>query len=267
MQVCVRGVPARKGGVFGLFPGVLLLLLLFTGSGCLVRYGHYPPRAAAYSPQPLIAVPQKMVYFPQNYIPDTTAVESAPLAPVLLRIQTAQPVVFLGIDDGWVQSPEALHWLTTQKLPFTLFLTDDAIKGNYAYFKQLQAAGMTIQDHTIAHPQLSKLTDEQQKAEICGGADKMEGAFGKRPTLFRPPYGDYNAATRRIVSECGMKAVILWHAKVNGGSMQFQGVDRLMNGDIVLMHFRPEFMKDMSAFMAEADKQKLTVSKLEDWVR
>jgi len=173
----------------------------------------------------------------------------------------------LGIDDGWTKSPEAQSWLLQHKLPFTLFLENDAVKDNYDYFKPLQQAGMTIEDHTLTHPNLAKLSFDQQKAEICGAADTYQNVFGRRPTLLRPPEGGFNAATQQAAATCGLKAVIMWHAKANGGSMQFQdGNTHLSPGDIVLMHFRPEFLQDMDAFMKQVQQDHLQIARLEDYL-
>jgi hypothetical protein len=188
--------------------------------------------------------------------------------PVLTRIPTDKPVIFLGIDDGLVKSPEAKNWLLSHKLPFTLFLEDDLVKNDLDYFRDLQNAGMTIQDHTITHADLATLNLEEQKAEICGAADSFQIAFGARPTLFRPPYGSLNDTTKQAATECGIKAIVVWHAKANGGSIQFQdGNTHFLPGDIVLMHFRNEFLQDMQAFEDQVVKDHLQVGRLEDWIQ
>ncbi len=187
-------------------------------------------------------------------------------APVVHKVPTTEPVVFLGIDDGWTKSPETQSWLLDHRLPFTLFLTDAAIKNNYEYFGRLQAAGLTIEDHTLTHPNLTKLSLEQQKTEICGTADIYQTVFGSRPTLFRPPYGAYNEATLQAAAACGMKAIVLWRAIVKSGVVQFQNGTALEPGDIVLMHVRPEFIQDIQAFMNQVAKDHLQVGRLEDWL-
>jgi peptidoglycan/xylan/chitin deacetylase (PgdA/CDA1 family) len=188
--------------------------------------------------------------------------------PVLTRIPTDKPVIFLGIDDGLIKSPQAKDWLLKHNLPFTLFLEDDLVKNDLDYFRDLQNAGMTIQDHTITHADLTTLNLDQQKSEICGAADNFQSAFGSRPTLFRPPYGSFNDATKQAATECGMKAIVVWHAKANGGSIQFQdGNTHFLPGDIVLMHFRNEFLQDMKAFEDQVTKDHLQVGRLEDWIQ
>lgn len=189
-----------------------------------------------------------------------------PDVPVLSKLPVNEPIVFVGIDDGWIQTPEALNWLTRHHLPFSLFLSDDGINNNYQYFRVLQAAGMAIQNHTLSHPKLTKLNLDQQKAEICGAADTYEKVFGHRPTLFRPPYGLFNDLTRQAVAECGMKAIIMWHASVDRGAMYFQEGTHLLPGDIVLFHFRHEFMNDMQVLIDQLERDQLKIGRLEDWL-
>ena len=116
----------------------------------------------------------------------TQPVASSPaLAPILTKIPTTEPVVFLGIDDGWFKLPEVKDWLTEHQLPFTLFLVNDGIKDNYDYFRQLQSAGMTIQNHTLTHPDLNKLTI----GRTTGRAPPPSLFFGGPLPSFPPPYG------------------------------------------------------------------------------
>lgn len=187
--------------------------------------------------------------------------------PAISRISTSDPVIFIGIDDGWTKSPEASQWLKRHKLPVSLFLTDDSIEGKYAYFSALQSNGINIQNHTLHHPHLTTLNYEQQKQEICATSDFYARQFGRRPTLFRPPYGEYDSNTKRAVAACGMRAIILWHAKADGGTIQFQtDSNHLQAGDILLMHFRPKFVQDIESILAAASQQNLVVADLEDYI-
>jgi len=193
-------------------------------------------------------------------------IQPAPIQ-VFSKIPTNDPVVFLTIDDGVTHDRQILDWLTMRHLPFSLFLDDAAIRDNYAYFRHLQTFGMLIEDHTLTHPKLTQLNQSQQQAEICGAADTYSKVFARRPTLFRPPYGLMNAATLQAAAACGMHAVVMWHATVDGGAMHFQGTNHLEPGDIVLMHFKPDFTADMQAFSAQAQKDHLQIARLEDWLK
>ncbi len=190
-------------------------------------------------------------------------------AQIVSRIPTTQPVVFVGIDDGWVQTQENLDWLTSRHLPFSLFLTNNGIKNNYTYFDKLRSAGMEVQNHTISHADLTKLDYKHQKHEICATSKIYAKVYGHSPTLFRPPYGAYNEDTRKAAADCGLKAIVLWRVVIGAdktGDEQFQSKNHLQPGDIVLIHFKKDMLKDMRAFAEDAAKNHLQVGRLEDWI-
>ena len=187
------------------------------------------------------------------------------LAPVYYRINTKQPVVFLGIDDGIVKNVKAVAYMKHNNIKASLFLTLQYIKDKPEYFREIQNLGSVVEDHTIDHKDLTKLSYYDQKKEICGNADAIEILYGRRPTLFRPPYGTFNEETRRAAADCGMKAIIHWHAKANNGSMQYQNGNKLLPGDIILLHFRPLMVEDLTAFNKAAQSAGLHIVLLEDW--
>ena len=188
-------------------------------------------------------------------------------APVVRRIDTTKPYVFITIDDGAVQDPHALQLIKDSGARPTLFLNERYVKGHEDYFRQLQDQdNLVIGNHTVNHPNLAKMPYAAQKKEICDDSDAFAKAFGKRPTLFRPPFGNYNADTQRAAADCGLKAVILWTAAVNDGVVQFQGGNKLKPGDIVLMHFRKTFVQDFTGFIKRAKQDGLTPVPLPDFL-
>jgi peptidoglycan/xylan/chitin deacetylase (PgdA/CDA1 family) len=189
-------------------------------------------------------------------------------APVIRHIDTGgKPYVFITIDDGAVRDPQALELIKNSGARPTLFLNDRYVKGHEDYFKQLQDKDdLVIGNHTVNHPDLAKMSYAAQKKEICDDSDAFVKAFGQRPTLFRPPFGNFNADTQRAAADCGLKALVLWTAAVNDGVVQFQGGTKLKAGDIVLMHFRKTFGQDFTAFINRAKKDGLTPVPLPDWL-
>lgn len=192
----------------------------------------------------------------------------SPTTPIFNRLPINEPVVFLGIDDGWFQSPENLHWLKSHHLPFTLFVVDSQIRDNYGYFRQLQNAGMSIEDHSVSHPDFTKLDLATQQDQICSAADSFGRVFGQRPSFFRPPYGNYNVLTQQAAAACGIKAIITWRATLFGGNIQFQNPEtRLRPGDIILAHFQTDLIANMAALNTELQRDHLQIGRLEDWLR
>lgn len=243
------------------------ILLLVAGLlGSAVSFQHFDlPNwgAGSVSLQPQATAPvMPAVVKPDYQIPPV----ANGLAPVVANIPTKQPVVFLTIDDGLHKDAKQLKMLQLHHIKASLFLDNEAIKDNPKFFRPFLKAGLPIESHTLTHPHLPDLTYDQQKEEICGQADMEARAYGRRPILFRPPYGEYNTDTQRATADCGMKAVVVWVAKANGGSMQYQVGESLQPGDIVLMHFRPEFQSDMQAFIDAQNAAGLHTELLENWL-
>lgn len=184
------------------------------------------------------------------------------LAPVVRRVATSKPYVFLTIDDGEVRDPLAPA-LMKGTHP-TLFLNTKHVRADPAYFRAIPAAHGS---HTVTHPDLRGWRYSAQHREICGDADAAEKTFGTRPTLFRPPYGFYDDTTLRVAADCGMKAVVMWSASITDGVVHVEDGDRLRPGDIVLMHFTKTFAADYRAFVRQVLADGLTAMPLTDFLR
>ncbi|MFB6629431.1 polysaccharide deacetylase family protein [Streptomyces sp. NPDC056362] len=194
--------------------------------------------------------------------------------PVISEIPTREKIVFLTIDDGAEKDPGFVRMMKDLKVPFTMFLTDASIRADYPYFAPLIAQGHGLANHTLTHPNLPTLGAEAQRREICGQQTRLKERYGITPRLFRPPYGNWNEATRAAAGECGVDAIVLWRESMQIKNMQYQRGDRkLRPGDIILAHFRgPSELKgrtmtEMTAtLLRRVQEQGFTVARLEDYV-
>jgi peptidoglycan/xylan/chitin deacetylase (PgdA/CDA1 family) len=187
------------------------------------------------------------------------------LAPVIYRVATTQPVVFLTIDDGWVRDPQVIVFIQDHHLPVTIFLIAAASREGPPYFQALQTAGASIEDHTLTHPRLPTLGLAAQEHQICGAADDDARTYGTRPTLMRPPYGLENRVTQRAAAVCQMKAVVEWSAVMSNGRLTALG-GHLQPGYIIILHFRPTLLTDLEAAVAAIEAARLTVGRLESYL-
>ncbi|MBZ6256490.1 polysaccharide deacetylase family protein [Streptomyces olivaceus] len=199
--------------------------------------------------------------------------EADGLPPVFTTVPTKEKVVFLTIDDGAEKDPAFLKMMSELKIPYTVFLTDEEIKDDYGYFKKMQARGVTLNNHTLSHPYLPALSYKEQKREICGMQDVMEKHYGKRPVLFRPPFGNYNGDTLRAAKSCGIKYAPIWSEEVYVDHWEYREWDQdLHPGDIVLTHFRGTddwdgSMTDMvRRFLDRITADGYAVARLEDYL-
>jgi len=204
------------------------------------------------------------------FVPDYTLPSAVNgMAPVIAKIPTTQPIVFLTIDDGAYKAPAVVTALKQHQLKATLFLARSFIANDPGFFAHITDQGSLIENHTLSHD--LKMTKDmnytQQKAEICGMADYEQTTYGRRPMYYRPPGGAYTDVMRKAAYDCGMKAVVTWMETINNGALQYQIGDKLRPGDIVLMHFRPTFVKDVQAFVDAAKTAGLHAELLENAIK
>ena len=200
--------------------------------------------------------------------PTPTPVDLPPTgsAPVYSRIPTTNKVIFLGIDDGIVRDPAVADLLKQANIPFTMFLVQGEADAGVDYFRQLQQYGGVVEAHTINHPDLTKVSAGQLQTEVCGTLDDFQTQFGRRPTLFRPPYGSYNANVQAVAASCGFKAVVMWKGSTNDGRFDLQDGTQLTPGDIVLMHFRTDLLVDLQKVFEVCKQQGFAIASLEDYL-
>ncbi|QQS21520.1 polysaccharide deacetylase family protein [Candidatus Saccharibacteria bacterium] len=189
------------------------------------------------------------------------------VAPIISRLDTKLPVVFLTIDDGASKGEDYLLYMRQRHLIASLFLADAFIAGHYDYYKPYVEAGFIIENHTVSHDlRLFRAQGSYVWNEICGMSTIIEREYGKRPQLYRAPGGASSPLMQSLAADCGMRAVVSWRAKVDGGAVQYQEGSSLKPGDIVIMHFRPDFKADIDAFVTAMQASGLHTERLEDWL-
>ncbi|MCI3276120.1 polysaccharide deacetylase family protein [Streptomyces cylindrosporus] len=199
--------------------------------------------------------------------------EELNLPPVFTTVPTKERIVFLTIDDGAEKDRAFLRMMSELKIPYTAFLSNFLVKDDYPYFRRMQSEGVTLNNHTLTHPFLPGLSYEEQKHEICGMQKVMKKEFGKAPTVFRPPFGNYNRDTLRAAKSCGIKYAPIWDEEVFVDHWEYREWDQdLHPGDIVLTHFRGRdewkgtMVDDMRRFLNRVTADGYAVARLEDYL-
>lgn len=247
-----------------------LCTIVVAAAGDLLRSQLWPESAASAAGGPPADRPAEADAAAPRWVwpgPPTAVAElpaAAGAAPVITRVDTTDPVVFLTIDDGHTRSPAAAAAVRELGIPATLFLLDGPIDADAAWFAGLP--GAVVESHTRSHLDMTTLPESAQRDEICGNADVIERAYGRRPVLFRPPYGNFDEATTRAAAACGMRAVVLWQQSVNGATIGYREAHRFRAGDIILMHFRPSFVQELNLIKARVEAAGLRFALLEDYI-
>jgi peptidoglycan/xylan/chitin deacetylase (PgdA/CDA1 family) len=173
------------------------------------------------------------------------SIPALPEIPLFSFASTAGRAIYITVDDGWTPSQQVLALMRKTHLPVTAFLIQQAAQQNLAYWRAFVAAGGTIGDHTVSHPDLTKLTLAQAAAQ-WGQARQMLGRwFGTAPALGRPPYGAVDPAVAAAAYQGGLQMLVGWSATVDGGGIHTWDGGRLEAGEIVLLHWVPGLGKQM----------------------
>lgn len=104
-----------------------------------------------------------------------------------------------------------------------------------------QARQDEIGDHTWTHPMLSELDAAQQHSQLFDTRALLRKLSGQHVWLFRPPYGDHDAAVDKMVANAGMVEV-MW--SLDTSDWKATAVSQIVDavranvrpGAIILMH-------------------------------
>ena len=89
----------------------------------------------------------------------------------------------------------------------TFFVVGEWVDKYPESVKALADAGHEVCNHSDTHPYMTKLSQEQKIQQLQNCNDKIKAITGVSPTLFRPPYGDYNNGVIEATDSIGMFTV------------------------------------------------------------
>jgi peptidoglycan/xylan/chitin deacetylase (PgdA/CDA1 family) len=115
--------------------------------------------------------------------------------------QTKTPSVF---DEG------ILAYLLAERLPATIFVSGSFIRngGNRARVAALARTGLlTFENHADTHPHFPALAAGEVAGEVERAGALIAEVTGRRPRLFRFPYGEFTPESLAAVERLGYRVV------------------------------------------------------------
>jgi peptidoglycan/xylan/chitin deacetylase (PgdA/CDA1 family) len=102
-------------------------------------------------------------------------------------------------------------------------------------------SGDVVGDHTETHPMMATLSPHEQYEELFDQMAQIEVLGGRRPRLFRPPYGSFDATTFKELHHLHL-LMVLW--SIDTSDYTLPGVSAIVHtalagakpGAIILMH-------------------------------
>ncbi len=161
----------------------------------------------------------------------------------IYNVERDDKVIAISFDASWGadKTIAILDILDAHDVKTTFFLVGGWVDKYPDMVKEIAARGHEIGNHSNTHAHMSKLSEQAIRDELRMMSDKVETLTGVRPTLFRPPYGEYNDRVVQVSRAEGYECVqwsidsLDWKDRGTQDIIK-QCTHRVDNGDIVLFH-------------------------------
>lgn len=174
---------------------------------------------------------------------DATAVVASQKVLPIYSVEREDKVISVTFDASWGgdKTMAILDLLDQYNAKATFFLVGIWVDKYPELVQEIARRGHEIGNHSDSHAHFTQISDAQIRQELKDCSDKIEDLTGTRPTLFRPPYGDYNSKVITVVRDAGYEAV-QW--SIDSLDWKNRGVNDLVKratnnvqkGDIILFH-------------------------------
>jgi peptidoglycan-N-acetylmuramic acid deacetylase len=123
---------------------------------------------------------------------------------------TSKKVIYLTFDEGYENgyTPTILDVLKQNDVHAAFFVTKPFMESEPELTKRMVDEGHVVANHTVTHPSMPTLTDEQVKYELEDNANYYKKITGKEMDRFvRPPKGEFSVRTLDISKQLGYKTI------------------------------------------------------------
>ena len=155
--------------------------------------------------------------------------------------------LYLTFDAGYENGTTAkiLDTLKAHDVKTAFFLAGHYLDKNADLVRRMQKEGHIVGNHTVSHPDITKLDDEALTREIQGLEDKYRQITGQEmEKYFRPPQGIFNEQALKKVQALGYRTVfwslayVDWNddAQPTREETMEKLLSRTHNGAVILLH-------------------------------
>ena len=134
------------------------------------------------------------------------------LLPKIIRSMPDENI-YLTFDDGPDKNitPRLLGLLNKNEIKATFFLVGQKAERHPETVLQIHKNGHVIGNHSYTHPHLIFKSKKMIEEEIKRTDEILFEITEKRPTLFRPPYGQFGFAVLSVLKSTNQR-MVLWSA-------------------------------------------------------
>lgn len=158
-------------------------------------------------------------------------------------VNTDEKKVAISFDAAWGadKTEDIMNICKEYGVNATFFLVGFWVEDYSEMTKKISDNGFEIGTHTNTHPDMTKLSANEQKMELETSMNLITEITNKKVELFRAPYGAYNDTLINTATSLGLKT-IQWDVDTLDwkGLSAMEIVNRVLNsvknGSIILCH-------------------------------
>lgn len=183
------------------------------------------------------------IFFLRSILFDVaTPTASARLLPIY-AVGTDEKKIAISFDCAWgvEYTDKLLETMEKHGVKCTFFAVEFWVEKYPEYAKKIVDAGHELGTHSKTHPYMSKLSTSEIRTELESSSKAIERVTGVKPTLFRPPYGDYSNALIETATDLGLYT-IQWDVdsldwkNLSATEIALRVINGAKEGSIILCH-------------------------------
>ncbi len=167
---------------------------------------------------------------------------------IITHINREDKVVFLTFDACETRSPAyfdrpLLEYIVENKLPVTLFLSGKFIERNREDVEKISRSDfIRIENHSYSHRDFRRLSPSEIREDVLKNEQLIYEVTGRKPRLFRFPYGYYTEEAIGIIEELGYR-IVHWSFEsgdpdrtLTSNRLYEHVISNSRNGSILIFH-------------------------------
>lgn len=166
------------------------------------------------------------------------------------RISRGNPekkLVALTFDDGPDShyTPQILEILKEKNVRATFFVMGQQVEHFPNIMKRIVDEGHGIANHTWSHPALPNVMTSQLREEVTSTQNIMQKTVGRKPDLFRPPFGAITKSDALVLQGMGLRNIMWTVDTLDWSGLSAEEILEIVHrdispGGIILQHnFQP----------------------------
>ncbi|MGM0847047.1 MAG: polysaccharide deacetylase family protein [Bacillota bacterium] len=184
--------------------------------------------------------------------------------------QKGTKTVMLTFDDGPGRALQDILDILQKENVTAAFFWNSRLLHHQRPWKKVLDHGHIIGNHSCSHKDLTRLSFEEQLADLSQCQETLEFIIGQKAKYFRPPFGQFNSDTIAAAKELGMKVVMWriasldWELKHDPEQIISYVVDHLEDRAIILLHELPQTVKILPSLIEQIKNEGYRFALLDD---